>query len=214
MVGISMRVGTSSTASLWLLFAGFASGIACRNDHAGHVASSLERAIATSIGERLGVPVVARCWGLVACVTVMPDGDRIPIVTWPSSGGEWEWRVDGLLVASDVLERYLRDVVGEMGAPQDVKCAPKLRRIAPGDRVDCWLANGGKAFVTVRADGSTSVEVELDKRAADARLEVVTPARDEQMTKTSRALEGTDDGDGDEPPTDAAAPEPIVEGAN
>lgn len=201
-----MRVGTSSTASL-LLFAGFAMGIACGSDHAGHVASSLERSIATSIGERVGAPVVAQCWGLVACVTVMPDGDRIPIVTWPSKSGEWEWRVDGLLVASDVLQRYLRDVVGEMGAPQDVKCAPKLRRIAPGDRVDCALANGGTAFVTVRADGSTSVEVELDKHAADARSEVVTPARDEQITKTSRALEDADDGDGDEPVTDAGSPE-------
>ncbi len=138
----------------------------------------------------------------------MPDGDRIPIITWPGKNGEWEWRVDGLLVASDVLERYLRDVVGEMGAGQDVKCAPKLQRIAPGDRVECWLAGGGKAFVTVRADGSTSVEVELDKAAADARSEVVTPARDDQMTKASRKLEADDDsGEGDEPANDAGAVE-------
>ncbi len=202
-----MRVGRSSTASL-LLFAGFANGIACGSDHTGHDASALERSIATSIGERLGVPVVARCMGLVACVTLLPDGDRIPIITWPGKNGAWEWRVEGLLVASDVLERYLREVVREMGAPQDVKCSPKLRRIAPNDRVDCWLANGGKAFVTVRADGSTSVEVEPDKVAADARSEVVTPARDEQMTKSSRALEDEDDdGEGDEPAIDAGAVE-------
>lgn len=197
-----MRVGVSSTAWL-LMFAGFANGIACGSDHAGHVASSMERSIATSIGARLGVPIVAECYGLVACVARMPEGDRIPIITWPNKSGEWEWRVDGLVVASDVLERYLRDVVGEMGAAQDVRCAPKIRRIAPGDRVECWLAHGGKAFVTVRVDGSTSVEVELDKAAADARSEVVTPLRDEQMTKTSRALEhapGDDeDDDADEP---------------
>jgi hypothetical protein len=198
----AMRVGRPSTASL-LIFA----GIACGSDHTGHDASPLERSIATSIGGRLGVPVVARCVGLVACVTLLPDGDRIPIVTWPTSHGEWEWRVDGLLVASDTLELYLRDVVNELGAPQEVKCAPKLRRIAPGDRVECWLAHGGKAFVTVRADGSTSVEVELDKTAADARSEVVTPARDDEMTKTSRALanEEGDEDDGDEvAPVDAA----------
>ncbi|MGE0398525.1 MAG: hypothetical protein AB7T06_17595 [Kofleriaceae bacterium] len=173
----------------------------------GHDASPLERSIAASIGERLGVPVVARCMGLVACVTLLPDGDHIPIVTWPGKDGAWEWRVDGLLVASDVLERYLREVVREMGAPQDVRCSPKLRRIAPEGRVECWLANGGKAFVTVRADGTTSVEVELDKAAADARSEVVTPARDDEMTRSSRALEREEgDGeDGDEPaaPTDA-----------
>lgn len=207
MVGkYAMYVGAPSTASL-LIFAGIASGIACGSDHAGHDASALERSIATSIGARLGVPVVARCMGLVACVTLLPDGDRVPIITWPGKSGEWEWRVDGLVVASDMLERYLRDVVNELGAPQEVKCSPKLRRIAPGDRVECWLAHGGKAFVTVRADGSTSVEVELDKKAADARSEVVTPARDDEMTKTSRALanEDSDEDDGPEvAPSDAA----------
>lgn len=193
-----MGVGRTSTARL--LFAGaFAGGIACGSDRAGHDASPLETSIAASIGARLGVSVVARCWGLVGCVVRLPEGDRIPIITWPGASGAWEWRVDGLLVASDVLERYLRDVVGELGVAQEVRCAPKLRRIAPGDRVECWLANGGKAFVTVRADGSTSVEVELDKRAADARSEVVTPALDDHMTKASRALEqAEDDGeDGD-----------------
>lgn len=202
-----MRVGALSTASL-LMFAGFAS-TACESDRTGRDASPLERAIATSIGARLGVPVVARCWGLVGCVTLMPDGDRIPIITSPNRDGEWEWRVDGLLVASDVLERYLRDVIGEMGVSQDVKCSPKVRRIAPGDRVDCWLSGGGKAFVTVREDGSTSIEVELDKAAADARSEVVTPALDDQMTKASHALyDQGEDSDGDEPaspaPPDAA----------
>jgi hypothetical protein len=143
--------------------------------------------------------------GLVGCAAWLPDGDHIPIITWPNKNNEWEWRVSGLVVASDTLERYLRDVIGDMGAPQDVTCSPKVRRIAPGDRVQCSLAQGGKAFVTVREDGSTSVEVELDKAAADARSEELTPARDEQMTKTSRALEraeGEDD-DGDEPTTDA-----------
>jgi hypothetical protein len=209
-----MEVGAACTARL-LLFAGFASGIACGSDRAGHDASPLERAIASSIGARLGVPIVAHCWGLVGCVAQLPDGDRIPIVTWPGDRA-WEWRVDGLVVASDVLERYLRDVVGEMGAAQDVRCAPKLRRIAPGDRVECWLANGGKAFVVVREDGSTIVEVELDKRAADARSEVVTPARDDEMTKASRALEsggGEDDGDDASAANDAGVGAPGVESA-
>ena len=209
MLGTHMGVGASSTARL-LIFAGFASGIACGSDAVGHDASPLERSIATSLGARLGVPVVAHCWGLVGCVTRLPDGERIPIVTWPGARGAWEWRVDGLVVASDMLERYLRDVVAEMGAAQDVRCAPALRRIAPGDRLECGLARGGKAFVTVRGDGTTSVEVELDKAAADARSEVITPARDEQITKASRALEAAadDDGaDGDDPAGGPGAPE-------
>ncbi|MFN0246600.1 MAG: hypothetical protein ACKV2T_06805 [Kofleriaceae bacterium] len=183
----------------------------------GHDASSLERAIASSIGARLGVPIVAHCLGFVGCSAMLPDGERIPIVTWPSERA-WEWRVDGLVVTTDVLERYLRGVVGEMGVAQDVRCAPKLRRIAPGDRVECLLANGGKAFVVVREDGSTIVEVELDKRAADARSEVVTPARDDQLTKASRALEdggGNDDDDDDDASAaaDAGVGAPGVESA-
>ncbi len=202
-----MGVGVTSTAQR-LIFAGFACAIACGDDPAGHDASALERSIATSIGARLGVPVVARCMGLVGCITRLPDGDVIPIITWPGTNGEWEWRVDGLVVASDMFERYLRDVVAELGAAQEVRCAPTLRRIAPGDRVECWLANGGKAFVTVRADGSTSVEVELDKRAADARSEVVTPALDEQMTRASRALANADE-EGEAAPIDAGPPSEV-----
>ena len=202
-----MWTGVPSTARGWLI-AGIATVIACTGDRAPREATPLEANIATALGARLGVPVVAHCWGVVACAALLPDGDRIPILTWPGDRGAWEWRVDGLVVASDVLERYLRDVVGEMGAAQDVRCAPKLRRIAPGDRVECGLANGGKAFVTVRADGSTSVEVELDKVAAEARSEVITPARDEEITRASRALtdlEGADD-EGDEAVPDAGAP--------
>jgi hypothetical protein len=198
---ISMRVGTSSTATL-LIFA----GLACGSDHTGHHASPLEISIATSLGARFGVPIVASCWGLVACVTSMPNGERVPIITWPGRDGEWEWRVDGLVVESDKLETYLRDVVAEMGAAQTVTCAPELRRIAPGDRLECALAHGGKAFVIVRADGSTSVEIELAQAAAAARSEIVTPTRDEQITKTSRALEHSEEDDeGDEPVTDAGA---------
>ena len=185
-----MRVGATSTAGIVIAL------IACRSDPGERAASPLETSIAKALGARLGVPVVANCLGWVACSVRMPEGDRIPIVTWPAAGG-WEWRVDGLLVTSDVLETYLRDEVAAMGAAQDVRCAPKLRRIAANDRVECWLANGGKAFVTVRADGSTSVEVALDKAAADARSEVITPARDEQMGKTSRALEHAEGGDGE-----------------
>lgn len=168
----------------------------------------MESSIAASLGAKLGVKVDAQCLGLVACVAITADGDRIPIVTSPREE-EWEWRVEGLVVASDALEKYLRDVVADMGAPQDVTCAPKLRRIAPEDRVECALAQGGKAFVVVRADGSTSVEIELEKTAAAARSEDVTPARDEQMTKTSRALERADgeDDDGDEPAADAGVVE-------
>lgn len=198
-----MRVCSANTALL-MMFA----GIACGSDRTGHDASPLERSITASIAKRLGVPIVARCRGLVGCVAVMPGGDRLPIATWPNHDGEWEWRVEGLLIPSDVLERYLHQVVAELGAAQEVRCSPRLARIAPGERVECGLARGGKAFVTVKADGATSVEVELDKTAADARSEIVTPVRDDEMTRASRALDqgSASDEDGDEPaPIDARA---------
>jgi hypothetical protein len=143
------------------------------------------------------------------CAVRLPDGTDVPIdLTWTARG--WDWRVRGLLITTDEIEAYLRDEVSDLGAPQGVRCAPKIRVITAGERIECWLARGGKAFVTVRADGTTAIELAMDATAANARSELVTPARERELDSASRALEHADD-DGvteheDELPSDAGDP--------
>lgn len=181
--------------------------LACGRDQA-HSSSILERTIDAELGKRLGVGVSTRCFGLLpACVTLLPDGGALPIVL-ERIGTSWEWHVDGVVITTDALDRYLREEVADLGAPQDVRCAPRIRRIVPGERIECWLEHGGKAFVVVRLDGSTSVEIVLDAAAAAARSEPVTPANDDALSRTSRSLEDAEeDGeDDDQPPADAGDP--------
>ena len=126
------------------------------------------------------------------CTVRLPDGIDAPIdLAWKDNG--WDWRVRGMLITTDDLESYLRDEVLALGAPQGVRCAPKVRLVTPGERIECWLARGGKAFFTVRADGTTAVEIAIDAPAADARSELVTPARERELDSASRALEHADD---------------------
>lgn len=139
------------------------------------------------------------------CVAQLPDGTRLPIDLAFRDGG-WDWHVRGLVVTTDQLEAYVRDELADLGAPQDVRCVPRVRAIAPGEQIACELARGGKAFVTVRGDGTTSLEVALDANAATARSELVTPARDRELEQLSRALahaEGDEEGDDSPQPGDA-----------
>ncbi|CAN5905849.1 hypothetical protein BH11MYX3_BH11MYX3_18410 [soil metagenome] len=132
--------------------------------------------------------MVTSCTGMVPpCAAKLPDGTVLPIdLRWTKGG--WDWRVRGRVITTEQLESYLRDEVADLGAPQGVRCAPRVRAITVGERIECWLAHGGKAFVTVRADGSTSVEVDLDAASANARSEVVTPEREQELERTSRVL--------------------------
>jgi hypothetical protein len=176
----------------------------------------IEAEIDRALTQRFGVGVVTTCGiAIPPCTTLLPDGTRLPIaLSWSATG--WDWRVVGLVISTDQLEAYLRDEVADLGAPQGVRCAPHVRAIEPGERIECWLARGGKAFVTVRANGTTAVEIQLDAAAANARSEVVTPAREAELEKVSRDLAHADDeGDSDDesaaggdkpPPSDAADP--------
>ncbi|HEY5933702.1 MAG TPA: hypothetical protein VIU61_03685 [Kofleriaceae bacterium] len=84
------------------------------------------------------------------------------------------------------IESYLREAVRELGAAQDVRCAPKVRIVTAGDRIECQLAGGGIAFATIAADGSFTIELALDHATGSARsLEL----SERELTEASRALE-------------------------
>ncbi len=194
-------VGERVTHALLLVLAA-----ACGSAETRPGRSPLERAIEDTLGARLATPVVARCFDFApACEVKLPDGSSLPIAVI-RRGADVEWRTVGLVVTSDELESYLRTEVAELGAPQEVRCAPRVRRIRAGDRIECWLARGGKGFVTVRADGSTSVEIVLDAASANARSELVTPARDTELSRASKVLDSAAETGEDERPAIDSAP--------
>lgn len=161
---------------------------ACGGRGASDAPTPLEAAIAHALTERFGVPAVTSCWGLVPpCTARLPDGTELPIdLAWKNGG--WDWWVHGLVITTDQLEAYLRDEVSDLGAPQGVRCAPRIRVITPNERIECGLARGGKAFVDVHPDGTTGIEVVLDAAAAAARSEPLTPERERELEQASRAL--------------------------
>ena len=177
---------------------------ACSSGESSLARSSLERSIDDTLRTRFGVAVATRCFEVApVCEARLPDGLSLPISVL-RRGKEWEWSVIGLVVTSDQLEAYLRDEVTDLGAPQAVRCAPRIRRITAGDRIECWLERGGKGFITVRTDGSLSIEVVLDASGANARSELVTPARDLELMRASKALDSAEETGEDPPPTPAA----------
>lgn len=179
---------------------------ACGSSEPAAHRSPVERSIDETLERRFGEAVVTRCFHLApVCAAKLADGTSLPISVI-RRGAEWEWRVLGLVVTADQLEDYLRAEVNELGAPQQVTCAPRIHRISAGDRIECGLARGGKGFVTVRGDGSLSIEVVLDASSAKARSEPITPARDLELTRTSRALEHSEEmGEEEGPAPDAGA---------
>ncbi|MBA3503776.1 MAG: hypothetical protein M4D80_39975 [Myxococcota bacterium] len=110
-------------------------------------------------------------------------------------GGELAWRLDGALVLADDIEAYLREALADLGAPQVARCGARIRSLAAGERVQCQLQNGGKAFVVVNADGTTALEILLDPVAGDARAEAVSIEREQSLLEMSRKLEAADDDD-------------------
>lgn len=178
---------------------------ACGSKPTPDTPTPLEAAIDRALTERLGVPAVTVCLGLIPpCKALLPDGTQLPIeLAWRAGG--WDWWVRGLVITTDQLEAYLRDEVADLGAPQGVRCAPRIRVIAANERIECGLAHGGKAFVDVHGDGTTAIEVVLDAAAANARSEVVTPERERELEAASRALaKMADDEDADEAEDDHA----------
>ena len=155
--------------------------------------SRLERAIDAELARRFGAGVRTQCLRVGPwCTARLPDRTGPPIelpIELRRLDGEWEWSVRGLVVATDEIESHLRLEVAELGAPQAVRCAPRIQRITPGDRIACDLEHGGKVFVTIAGDGATAFEIVLDPGAAVARSEELTPERERALSAISEALE-------------------------
>jgi hypothetical protein len=155
--------------------------------------SKIEAAIERQLGARVGVALRVRCvWIAPSCRATLPDGTHLGI-RLSVSGGALAWRLDGTLVLADDLEQYLRDALADLGKPQAVRCGARIRNVAAEDHVQCQLQEGGKAFVVVHADGTTSTEIVLDAVAGDARAEPVTLERDASLRDMSKKLEHADD---------------------
>ena len=179
--------------------------VACGRDDGPRPRSELEAAIDAELHRRFGVTARTRCLGIFpGCHARLPDGALLPIAVTALANGGWEWQVDGMVIESAPVEAYLRDELAAMGAAQDATCGPPIRRVVAGERLECALANGGTAFVTIRADGSTAFELELDPIAARIRSEPLTAAHEEALTRASRALEAAEasaaDGEDEGPP--------------
>ncbi len=167
---------------------------ACGRDDAttAHASSPLERSIETQLGIRLGVGVRVRCTALPPrCRATLPDVTTLPL-RLGRRAGQLEWAVEGMLVEADVIEAYLREVVSDLGAAQGARCGTRIRSVVAGDRIECALERGGKAFITVHADATTRVEIDLDQVAGDARAEHVTTSREQELVKMSLELEHAD----------------------
>ncbi|MEO8707011.1 MAG: hypothetical protein ABI867_43690 [Kofleriaceae bacterium] len=136
---------------------------------------ALDVEIATQLSARVGATVSVQCTALPpACTATLPDRVRVPIRLELRHDG-WRWSLEGLLVTSDPIERYLRDALLDLGALQAVSCGPRIRLLERGDRIVCTLEHAGKAFVSVSGDGTFAVEIELDALAAAARAESIDP---------------------------------------
>ena len=138
--------------------------------------SALERAIARDLTARFGAALVVRCVTVYGfprgCTATFGDGGKLAIKV-RDAGRRLSWKVDGLVVSAQPIEDYVRGVLDDLGIAQVVSCGARVRLLAHGDRVECALASGGKAFVTIAADGALALELALDPAAARARTEEV-----------------------------------------
>ena len=149
-----------------------------------------EASIEHALGERVGARLLVRCvWLPPRCRAYLPDGSDLALRVFAEHRAVM-WSVDGVLVVADEIEAYLRETLAEMGVPQVARCGVRIRVIGTGDRIECALQNGGKAFAVANADGSTAIEIVLDPAAGAARTELV---RDDELQRMSEKLEHGDD---------------------
>lgn len=167
-------------------------------DQPDRAATELEATISSQLGARARVPMHVRCsMAPPHCVATSLAGQMLPIVLGVDRG-EWTWRVDGLFVRADEVERLVHAALGEAGVTRAVDCGPRLRVLPPAGRVECALSEGGRAFVVVHADGSTALELVLDPAAAAARATDRSPAEEQSLEAASQALEAGDAADAEE----------------
>lgn len=191
--------------------------VACR-DHGGPSerarTSPLETSIARDLTARLHAPVTASCVqaGTVGakCEAQLAGGMKLPIEV-RSEGKEWTWRVVGLVIETAPVVAYVNATLGDLHVAQQANCGPAVVVVQPGERVGCKLSGGGMAFVQFAKDGTASLELAIDPAAGSARGEVVTPARDRELTAISKALEnleGESEEDEEVVPGDGGVPSP------
>ena len=170
-----------------------ASATACAGERAERQtreSTRVEAAIEHALGERVGTRLLVRCvWLPPRCRAYLPDGGELDVRMFAASG-QLVWGLDGALVVADDIEAYLRETLAEMGVPQVARCGVRIRTVAAGDRVECALQNGGRAFVVANDDATTTIEIVLDPAAGVARTELV---RDEELQQMSEKLEHADD---------------------
>jgi hypothetical protein len=170
----------------------------------GHARKSpLETGIARDLTARFGTPVAVACTRSgpvpVACKATLADRTELPIALDEATKDEWGWRIDGIVVDAKSIVAFVQDELATLKIGQTATCGPAVQVVRPGERVSCTLSGGGAAFVRVAADGQTSLELALDKDAAAARSELVTPERDRALTEQSLALESLEgESDGEE----------------
>jgi hypothetical protein len=180
---------------LWIV--GALTLCACR-DHERSTArrSPVETAIARDLTAKLQVPVSATC-KTTTCEAVLFDGTKLPI-TLDSKGNEWEWHVVGKVVDTTPIASHVRALLDDLKISRRVSCGARIQLVQPGSRISCMIEGGGMAFVLVDERGEASIELALDAASAAARMEPVTPQRDQALTKMSLDLErlaGESDGE-------------------
>lgn len=190
------------TWRVWL--AALATAAGCRDRPTGGEGrpSPLEREIARSLTARFGTAARVACAGAasapVGCQASLSDGTVLPITVDTTPGEDWRWRVDGVVVETRQVVEHLRGALDELGVRETASCGRAVQVVQPGERVRCALSGGGAAFVTIDADGSTSLELALEPGVAAARSEPASPARDRELTDRSlelERLEGESDGE-------------------
>ena len=189
--------------------------IACgdRTPPTGARKSPLETAIARDLTAKIAEPVTATCTLVLRtpakCEATLTDGTKLPIEI-TSEGKEWAWRVAGLVIETQPIATHVAATLADLKITQQANCGARIAFVEPGGRLACKLSGGGMAFVRFAADGSTSLEIDLDAASAAARGELVTPERDRELTAISRALEnleGESDGE-EEVRSDGGVPKP------
>jgi hypothetical protein len=200
----------------WLALVCVVTASGCRDRQARQNAprSPVETAIARDLTARFGTPVTVACTVVagvpVACTATLADRTAMPIAIENANKAEWGWRVDGKVIDGGAIAAYVEGELAPLNIHEAVTCGPRVQIVRPGERVSCTLSGGGAAFVHVAADGSTTLELALDKESAAARAELVTPYRDRALTEQSKrleALEGESDGE-EAVATDGGVPQP------
>jgi hypothetical protein len=175
--------------------------------------SPLETAIARDLTAKIREPVSATCALVLGapakCEATLADGTKLPIEI-ANEGKEWSWRVAGLVIETAPIASYIAGTLSDLKVAQQPNCGGRIAFVEPGGRLACKLSGGGMAFVRFAADGTASLELDLDQPSALARGELVTPERDRELTAISKALEnleGESDGE-EEVPSDGGVAKP------